>query len=259
MIGIPSVIFCIYKGGILFSIFISIVIILGLKEFIDILYNKKIYISKPLMICSCAFLFLIRWLSYENFLELHLFLIFLILIISFLIEIFSDNKNSIESISMTLLGFTWIALSLNYLIDIRNDQGFYFTFSIILSVWACDTFAFVIGSAIGEKKILPKISPNKTWLGSIAGFFGSLILLFILFNYFPVLKTKGFSNYDIIAFSFITGLMGQLGDFSQSLIKRQLQIKDTSEILQGHGGILDRFDSLMFVVPLIYIYLYLWI
>ena len=153
LIGIPTIIFCTYMGGILFNIFISIVILLAMKEFVDIFIDKKIYISKILVSVACFLLFSIRWLSHsDNIVELHLFLILLLMIAAFLVEIFSNKENSIENIGMTLLGFMWIAVSLNYLIDIRNEQGFYFTFAIIISVWACDTFAFFFGSMFGEKK-----------------------------------------------------------------------------------------------------------
>ena len=125
-----------------------------------------------------------------------------------------------------------------------------------MSVWICDTFAYIFGSKFGKTKILPAVSPNKTWVGSFSGIIGSFIVAFCFyyFNDFFGLSYK-FSMSDVIAISVITGFFGQLGDFSESIMKRQVNIKDTGKILLGHGGFLDRFDSIIFAAPLYYIYL----
>jgi len=147
---------------------------------------------------------------------------------------------------------------MNYIILIRNipEQGMLLTFVMFLSVWICDTLAFFFGSKFGEKKILPKISPNKTWLGSIAGFIGVLAFNFILLK-FNILyqENYNFTVFDVLNFSIIFGIIGQLGDFLESMIKRELNVKDSGTILQGHGGVLDRMDSLILAAPCYYIYL----
>ena len=152
----------------------------------------------------------------------------------------------------------WIGLSLNYIILIRDipNHGFSLTLLMFLSVWICDTFAFFFGSKFGRKKLLENISPNKTWLGSIAGFASVLIFNYFFFL-FDVLQFPdyNFTIYDIIMFSFIFGIISQLGDLFESMIKRNVNIKDSGTILKGHGGFLDRMDSLMFVAPLFYLYL----
>ena len=99
---------------------------------------------------------------------------------------------------------------------------------------------------------MPKVSPNKTWVGTVAGLLGSMFLMvvFYQFNYFSDKLTL----LDLLSLGFIGGFFGQLGDFSESLLKREANIKDTSQLLRGHGGILDRFDSLAFAAPIAYIY-----
>jgi len=126
------------------------------------------------------------------------------------------------------------------------------TLALFLSVWICDTGAFFFGKKFGKKKILPDVSPKKTWVGTIAGFICSVIFLLILnqFGYFPEL----FTLIDVLALGIIAGLFGQFGDWAESLLKREAGVKDTSNILAGHGGILDRFDSLTFAAPLTLIY-----
>jgi len=103
-----------------------------------------------------------------------------------------------------------------------------------------------------EKKIIPRVSPNKTWLGSICGFIGSFIVPLIFHSYYPI---EGFLLFDYLLCGFIFGLFGQLGDLFESLLKREVNIKDTSNILHGHGGVLDRFDSLSFASPVLLIFL----
>jgi phosphatidate cytidylyltransferase len=143
---------------------------------------------------------------------------------------------------------------LGSLSNLRNlpEIGFKVTFVLFLSVWICDTSAFFFGKRFGMKKILPLVSPNKTWLGTISGLISSIIFLLILdqFDYFNAML----STIDMIAIGIITGGFGQLGDWSESLLKREAGLKDTSNILWGHGGILDRFDSLTFAAPLTLIY-----
>ena len=115
---------------------------------------------------------------------------------------------------------------------------------------------FSLAQNLEKKKILPKISPNKTWFGTISGFIAVLIFNFILFK-FNVLyqENYNFTIFDVLNFSIIFGLIGQLGDFLESMIKRELNVKDSGTILRGHGGILDRMDSLILVAPCYYIYL----
>ena len=104
----------------------------------------------------------------------------------------------------------------------------------------------------GKKKILPFISPNKTWVGTISGFLFSIFSVLIFSYFIPELKLN---CYDILVLGSIFGIVGQLGDFFESKIKRELGVKDSGTILQGHGGVLYRFDSLLFVIPTFYFYL----
>ena len=137
---------------------------------------------------------------------------------------------------------------------LRNleNLGFILTLFVFLGVWICDTSAFLFGKKFGKKKILPKVSPNKTWLGTVMGLIVTMIFMISMYfcDYFPSV----ISFWDVLCISFIIGVCGQLGDFSESLLKREAQIKDSSNLLRGHGGILDRFDSLAFAVPITLMY-----
>ena len=140
-------------------------------------------------------------------------------------------------------------------VSIRN-YGFQLSLCMLLSVWACDSAAFYFGSKFGKKKILPRISPNKTWLGTIAGYLSAILMVCLFENCYNVsFDCNIFTYFDILILGTIFGGIGQLGDFFESMIKRELNVKDSGTILRGHGGVLDRFDSLFFVIPTFYLFL----
>jgi phosphatidate cytidylyltransferase len=135
-------------------------------------------------------------------------------------------------------------------IDMTYDT--YYTFAVFVSVWICDSAAFGIGMKWGKKKIFPRVSPKKSIVGSVAGFLSVLIFFYVLAHFH--LPSADFSLQDVIVFSIISGVFGQLGDFLESLFKRDVGVKNSGSFLMGHGGVLDRFDSLIFAAPLTYFY-----
>jgi phosphatidate cytidylyltransferase len=123
---------------------------------------------------------------------------------------------------------------------------------IVFLIWANDTFAYFVGSMIGKHKMLPSVSPKKSWEGFFGGLVFALITGWILAIYFPKLDLL---HWLIVAV--IVVLFGTIGDFFESMIKRQAGVKDSGNILPGHGGFLDRFDALLFCVPFVAVYLLL--
>ena len=258
LLGIPSLLAIIYLGDSfsnipIFSVFIGVVLFLGAKEIPPLSKSKK---GQPVI--SVLFLFLallqigripgIRW-------EIPIYILLIgIALTAMIVEIFRKKETPLLNISILVFSFVWLGLMLGSLAELRNlpDIGFKITLAIFLSVWICDTGAFLFGKKFGKKKILPHISPNKTWVGTIAGFISSMIFLLILnqSGYFPDM----FLLIDVVFLGLITGIFGQFGDWAESLLKREANVKDTSNILAGHGGVLDRFDSLTFAAPLTLIY-----
>jgi phosphatidate cytidylyltransferase len=169
---------------------------------------------------------------------------------------FRNKPNPTENFNITVGGILYIPLLLGTLIGIRNfdtANTTNFTFALFIGIWICDSAAFVGGKYFGKKKIYPRVSPNKTVVGSVAG----LIFSFITFIF---LNEIGFIKFDlnitqIGILSIITGIFGQAGDFAESLFKRDANVKDSGWLLLGHGGVLDRFDSLIIASPLVYIFL----
>ncbi|MFZ3373901.1 MAG: phosphatidate cytidylyltransferase, partial [Desulfitobacteriaceae bacterium] len=139
----------------------------------------------------------------------------------------------------------------SYLYLLRQlEHGITWTFLIFFLVWATDIFAYLIGRRFGQHLLAPKISPKKTREGAWGGLLGS-ILVGLIFWYWMV----GTSLWHILALSLIVGLGGQIGDLFESALKRSAGIKDSGTLIPGHGGILDRCDSLILVLPLVYYYI----
>ncbi|NQV14083.1 phosphatidate cytidylyltransferase [bacterium] len=175
-------------------------------------------------------------------------------------EMFRKKPHVLENMASTFFPAVFVAIAMSYFILLQQlgyrgaggNIGAYAVLTVFVGVWTCDTMAYFIGSAIGKHKIFPRVSPNKSWEGSIAGLIGSLIALGLIVKagWLP-----GLDYSDAIALGFITGVAGQAGDFAESLVKRDVAVKDSSNLLPGHGGAWDRLDSILFAAPLSYLYL----
>lgn len=184
-------------------------------------------------------------------------LVFLIIIplYLFLIELYRKKDKPFSNVAFTLLGIIYITVPLSLLNLIPEFTEIkYILLWIFLLIWAYDTFAYLIGSRFGNKKLIPRISPKKSWAGLIGGSFATIILSLIIFYFFNT-KEEGFYNFIILAFLIIIACT--FGDLIESLFKRSIDIKDSGNFLPGHGGLLDRFDSLLFATPLVFIYYFI--
>ena len=155
-------------------------------------------------------------------------------------------------------GSFYIGLLYPFVYLIRGDSiwmgeapGQWWLFFLLGSLWLGDTAAMFFGKMFGKHKLAPIVSPNKTVEGFIGGFIGAVVVAMV-FKIFWLNETNA---YHLIVISILIGLFGQLGDLVESLWKRSLGIKDSSAIIPGHGGVLDRFDSLLFSAPVLYLYL----
>ncbi|WP_239254204.1 phosphatidate cytidylyltransferase [Listeria ilorinensis] len=162
--------------------------------------------------------------------------------------VFSRNKFHFDQAGIAVLSSIYVGLGFHYLADTRN-AGLAFVIFALLIVWSTDTGAYFIGRAVGKHKLAPHVSPNKT----VEGFIGGIVCALVIaggFYYFADLP----GNLILIFFALIVlSIFGQLGDLVESALKRFYGVKDSGKILPGHGGILDRFDSLLFVLPLLHI------
>jgi phosphatidate cytidylyltransferase len=206
--------------------------------------------------------------------------ILLTIIILSLVELFRNNGSPILNLSTTVFGILYISLFFGTFIGIRElfgptdfpllryfpdensfhdplilDQVYRWgggtVISVLAMIWICDTAAFHIGSAMGRHKLYSRVSPNKSWEGALAGFICAIGAA-IAAKYF-VLPYLTVGSAMVIGG--IVGTVGQLGDLTESLLKRDAGVKDSSALIPGHGGVFDRFDSLLLVAPCVYLYI----
>lgn len=164
----------------------------------------------------------------------------------------TKNRFTFDDVAFSILATLYVGIGFYYFIETREEGLIYIFFSLFI-IWATDSGAYFIGRAIGKKKLWPEISPNKTIEGSVGGVFCALIVavLFLLFTNIPT------SFFQLLIITVVLSVFGQIGDLVESALKRHYDVKDSGNIMPGHGGILDRFDSLLFVWPLIhFIYLF---
>jgi len=252
LIGVPSLLFVMWQGGYWFVGLFTILILLGALELSDLARQQK---GNPLTyLLTTGLLGLILVQLYDGTID-QISILMLVGLLSLSIEIFRGEDKPLLNIATVNFGMIWLGLLLGSLISIRliPEHGFIITVAMFVSVWACDTFAFIVGSKFGKTKVMPSVSPKKSWEGSIAGLLSAIFFLITLF--YKDVFAGWLSLSDVIVLGFITGGLSQIGDFSESLLKREAGVKDTSDYLQGHGGILDRFDSLAIAAPLTYLYL----
>ena len=183
-------------------------------------------------------------------------LILLVAIASiFLYELFNQSEKPYSNIGIVILGLFYIGIPLALIPLITfNNEAFQpnIIFGLLLLTWANDTGAYLIGSQIGRTKLFPRISPKKTWEGSLGGVVVTFIAGYLLSRIFQDLPLS-----DWLFLAGIVSIFGSLGDLVESMLKRSLQIKDSGNLLPGHGGFLDRFDAFIFLLPFAAAYL-LW-
>ncbi|MFC7685385.1 phosphatidate cytidylyltransferase [Ureibacillus sp. GCM10028918] len=167
----------------------------------------------------------------------------LLLIYSVLVK----NHFTFDDVGFILLSTLYVGAGFHYLIETRNG-GLEFLIFALLIVWSTDSGAYFIGRKFGKKKLWPEISPNKTVEGFVGGVLTAVVFACIMQIIYPISS----SWISLIAISVIASIFGQMGDLVESAIKRHYGVKDSGRLLPGHGGILDRFDSLLFVLPLLH-------
>jgi phosphatidate cytidylyltransferase len=256
VVAIPLIVAATYLGGLYFFTFALLVGLISFYELAEIARNKNISVNTTIGLTAITLLLANQ---YQNFFDLYSFLLILVVVLAIL-ELFRKSGSAISNISVTLLGIFYIGFFTSALIGIREFypavfglyfRGGYIIISVLASIWICDSAAFFGGTALGKHKIAPRISPHKSWEGAIFGFCFAIITM-VIAKFFVL----DFLSWEaIIILGFIIGTIGQMGDLFESLLKRDAGVKDSSGLIPGHGGIFDRFDSLLLTAPVILLYL----
>ncbi len=180
--------------------------------------------------------------------------VFAILAVLFCLLIFSNGKYTVADISVTLFGILYIVFLFLFVTLTRNmELGYLYIWLIFIGAWATDTFAYFTGVTIGKTKILPRVSPKKSLEGCIGGVIGCIAAMLLFGLYYK--NTISVPLYHFAILGLICGLISQIGDWAASAVKRAVEIKDYGNIMPGHGGVLDRLDSILFTAPVVYFYI----
>ncbi len=255
--GIPLILFICWYGKILFLLFASGIGLAAFYEFSGMTRLKNNFTS---VTAGYASVVLLLFEAYTQFIDFKILIIIISLLVLTL-ELFRNKQSAINNAGSTLLGIFYIGLFSSTLVLIREyynyseflyQRGGYIIISVLITIWICDSAAFFLGTALGKHKLFPRVSPHKSWEGAIAGFIFSLITMVVLRE----LLIDFIEIKDALILGIIVGVFGQMGDLVESLLKRDVNIKDSSAILPGHGGIFDRFDSFLFSSPFVYLYMF---
>lgn len=168
-------------------------------------------------------------------------LYYLIVLLCLSLTVFHQDWH-FDRMATYLLAAVYIGFGFNSILTLR-DRGFMAILGLFLIVWATDSFAYFVGRQFGRTKLAPSVSPKKTIEGSVGGSVIAVVI-FVLFNHYT--QTFNLSLLQALFAALIVSVLGQLGDLVESAFKRHYQVKDSGEFLPGHGGVLDRFDSLLF-------------
>ncbi len=265
-LGIPGIILAVYLGRYYFALFVTLVCVLALREFYLLTAAKGISPQLWIGPISCVVISLFYYFGPAlpvPFINPRDFVPLMMLII-ILTELTRGKANAIANVMTTMGGIIYVPLFLGALIGIQqidpfdSDMGMKLVGSLFVGVWICDTSAYFCGKAWGKKKILQRASPRKTVLGCVSGLAFALAFYVVIHTLGFYSSAKSFVEVtlpDAIVFGIIVGIFGQAGDFVESLFKRDMGVKDSSNFLMGHGGVLDRFDSLIVASPMTFLYL----
>jgi phosphatidate cytidylyltransferase len=232
----------------LFSLLVLAATFFGLREFYRLALPHSKWIERGMgmvlglilsILVSCGEM---RWVPF--------FFVFSLLILSVLYMVSSrDLSSTIASIGMSLFGILYVGFLLSYIFLIRKGvDGKEWVLFLVATVWAGDICAYLGGTAFGRHKLYPKISPNKTFEGLAGAVVGSVIVALV----FSGLFLPGLNRGAAVLFGIGLALFGQVGDFIESMLKRSAQVKDSGSLIPGHGGMLDRLDSLLFTAPFLH-------
>ena len=295
VVGIPVILLLCLTGGVYFLGFVALASAVALKEFYGLAKAKGVqplvfpgilfgFLINTTFFHAKLVSFLIsisggKEIMFPSQTQLLLILLLVGVAVMSLVELFRNKGSALLNLSATIFGMMYISMFFGTFIGIRElfipldfpmlryfssqsiidqpvvDQvyrwGGFTVISILAVIWICDSAAFYSGTLMGKHKLFPRVSPNKSWEGAIFGFVfaiaASIAAKYLVLEYLPV--------SGAVVIGIIVGIAGQLGDLVESLFKRDAGVKDSSALIPGHGGVLDRFDSLLLVSPLVYLYL----
>ena len=256
---------CLFLGGMFAAIMLTAVVMIGSTE-VSNLYSKgsDVPLRNVAQVLSIMlFVFLATFAESPDTMEGSIFIAPIFFNIPLLIALFSKNHDYIKVVGATWLSMIFVAFPCGIMMMFYNehfiatDKGWLLLIFSIVLIWVNDIFAYLTGVSIGRHKLFERISPKKTIEGSIGGAVFTMLFAYLLNRF--VLNVFFFDNYlnDIQVLILALGVVvfGTLGDLTESMMKRHAGVKDSGNLIPGHGGILDRFDATFMAIPFVFIYL----
>ncbi|MFJ5761826.1 phosphatidate cytidylyltransferase [Neobacillus sp. NPDC093182] len=244
----------VFYGGLPFVLLTYFLATVGLYE---LLRMKNLSIFSVHGLLTLLFLWVILYpeqygdiLNTFYYTKTELGIAFILLLLAY--TVITKNRFTFEDVGFSILSAIYVGIGFYFFIETR-DAGLVYIFYSLFMIWATDSGAYFVGKATGKNKLWPEISPNKTVEGSVGGVVCALIVAVL----FSLLTDINANLVALLAITAVLSIFGQIGDLVQSAFKRHFGVKDSGNILPGHGGILDRFDSLLFVLPLLHFF-HLW-
>ena len=251
-IVIPVIVLAVWFGAPWLPILAAIVGIIGITEF-----YRLTGVNKVVPMAACGTVLTILFIIYPQFhfnfqIQPVSVLLTAAIALPLVLMIFLPKQEGLFRMwAWTLTGVLYIGWLISYIVAIRVDAGRNWLFLMFFCTFGSDITAYFVGKAIGKHKMAPSISPKKSWEGAIFGFIFAVVAMIAA----KLFLLKFIQWQDAIVIGVIVGILGQIGDLSESLLKRDAGVKDSSNLIPGHGGIFDRFDSFIAVSPVIYLYL----
>ena len=254
-IFLPCFFIIAHRGGIYYLILVDLIVMFGLFEFYKMMEAKGLRPYKWIGMLSGGALPWYLFFRQGMYANVLLTLTFIAVMIAELLR--RDKGHALYHISVTIFGVMYVSWLGSHLMLLRElpiiaglDYSFGYTFVIIVFTltWCYDTGAYTFGRLFGRHKLFPSVSPGKTVEGAIGGSFLSIVGILVV----RMLMDTRLGIIEAVLLAIAASIIGQLGDLVESMIKRDAKLKDSASSIPGHGGILDRFDSLLFTAPLIY-------
>lgn len=264
VVAIVLLLAVLFSGKLVFALSLFLLTVIAAHEFIEAGAAGGFKPIKPLVYLSSLIVLFVGLngvifnLDFINYTYFNLLLIYIITAIILVTLVFKYERFRIEDAGFTFFAIIYVVFMFSFLPLIRNmENGIYLIWIIFIGAWGTDTFAYFAGVTLGKHKMLPRVSPKKSYEGFFGGIAGCIILT-VLYGYFAISKGYiSFSIYHFVFFGLVNGIISQFGDWIASAIKRYVNVKDYGKIMPGHGGVLDRFDSILFIAPFVYLYIVL--
>jgi len=242
--------FVVSSGGIVLFVTSAVISLIGLYELYRVMDIEKKLLGIVGYLTAISY-YAMLWINDEHYVT---FMAIAALMVLMTLYVMTFPKYKTEEVTVAFFGVFYVAIMFSYLYQVRMmTDGKYLVWLIFISSWGCDTFAYCVGMLFGRHKLAPVLSPKKSVEGAVGGVAGAAILGFVYAGIFGC-QMEEVSNPQIACLlaCAIAAVISQIGDLAASAIKRNHNVKDYGHLIPGHGGILDRFDSMLFTAPAIY-------